>query len=142
MTVPLPPQHLQPVFVAHEFFAWAPGAGAGDFGLLDPSPVVVIGRHDPAAFEQPLQSRRALALAFAARRDCRSDLVGDFVAVGAVGADRPRRATPRPADGIESPPADVLTFLPSAFSTDSELRLSIVKTNKCVAGLAALRGVT
>src|SRR3954468_9948823 len=95
------PQCLQPMLDADELLTRRTGACAGDLGLLNPAPVVIVRRHDAAAFEQALQSFGAGAVAGASGRHFAGDPVGDFVAVGAVGADRSSRATPRPPNGIK-----------------------------------------
>src|SRR6185503_9170836 len=94
-------KHAQPFMRTHELLARRAGARVGDLGLLDLAPVVVIGGHDAAALEQALEARRALALAGASGGHRCGDLLGDFVAVRTVGADRPGWPAPRPADGVE-----------------------------------------
>ena len=50
------------------------------------------------------------------RRHCGGDLLGDLIAVGPVGADRPGRPAPRPADAVEpvGDPALVVGEFPAA----------------------------
>src|SRR5512146_661549 len=72
-----------------------------DLGFFDPAPVVVVGGEYAAAFEESLEPRRAFAFAGGRAGHRRSDLVGDLIAVGAVGADRAGRSTPSPTDRIE-----------------------------------------
>src|SRR4051812_39733177 len=92
---------LQPFLVADEFLAGRAPPGSRGLGLLDLAPVVIVGRHHAPTFEQALEARRAGAISGAARGHGRGDLVGDFIAVGAVGADRPGRPAPRPADRVK-----------------------------------------
>src|SRR5438270_5365675 len=93
---------LQPILMPNELFARGAGAGANGLGLLDLAPVVIVGRHDPSLLKQPLQTLDAGPVGGAPDRHGGGDLVGDLIAVGAVGADGATRAAPRPADGVEA----------------------------------------
>src|SRR5438105_1288269 len=109
----LAPQRLQPMFHPHELLARRAGACAGDLRLLDLAPVVIVRRHDAAAFEQALQAFGAGAVSRASGRHFGGDPIGDFVAVGPVGTDRSGRPTPRPPNRVQSvgdPPLLVQEF--------------------------------
>src|SRR3954469_16666251 len=94
-------ENAEPVLRPNEFLARASGAGAAGLVFLDLAPVVIVGRHHPAALEQLLQPFGAGAITGGSGGHGGGDLVGDFVAVRTVGADGARRTTPRPADGIQ-----------------------------------------
>src|SRR5258708_7387753 len=85
----------------YQLLARGAGAGAGGLRLFDLAPVVIVGRHDAAAFEQALEARCARTFFRASGRHRGGDPVGDFVAVGTVGADGSGRAAAGPADGIQ-----------------------------------------
>ena len=90
------------MFEADELFARGAGPGAGGLGFLDPAPIVIVGRHHPATCQQALETLGARTLAAAASGQRGGDLVGDLVAVRAVGADGAARPAPRPADGVKA----------------------------------------
>src|SRR6478672_8165392 len=94
-------ERLQPLLVADELLARGAGSGATGLGFLDFAPVVIVGRHHAAAFEQPFEALGAGPIARASRRHFSGDPVGDLIAVGPIGADRARGAAPRPADRVE-----------------------------------------
>src|SRR3954447_1099322 len=94
-------ERLEPMFDANELLARGARTGAGGLGFLDLAPVVIVRRHSAAAGQQALKPCRAGAGVRASRRPRRGDLVGDLIAVGPIGADRPRRAAPCPADGVK-----------------------------------------
>src|SRR6478672_482206 len=98
----LPPERAQHMLDPNELLARAAGPRASRFGFLDLAPVVIVGGHHAAAFEQRLQARGPAPLARASRRHRGGYLVGDLIAIGAVGADRPARSPSCPADGIEA----------------------------------------
>src|SRR5688572_26073066 len=87
-----------------ELLARAPLARPRRLRRLDPLPVAEGDDVDAARLEQSVEPGPAL-LSAAAGRVVGGDLLGDLIAVGAVGADRARRPPPRPADAIE-PVAD------------------------------------
>src|SRR4051794_7757480 len=91
------PERLQPMLDPDELLAWGARPGAAYLGFLDLAPVVIVGRHDAAAFEQALEPPGAGAILRASRRHRCGDLVGDLIAVGAIGADGPGRPAPCPA---------------------------------------------
>src|SRR3954470_8835282 len=95
------PERAQPMLDPHELLARGAGAGAGRLDLLDLAPVVVVGRHYAAAFEQALQTFRARLVCRAPWRHFAGDPVGNFVTVGTVGPDRARRTSPGPPDRVE-----------------------------------------
>src|SRR5436305_12155119 len=95
-------ERVEPMFGPNELLARRPGARPRDLGLLDLAPVVIVGRHDPAAGQQALQALGPGPIAGAPGRKLGGDPVGDFIAVGPVGADGSGRPAPRPADGIET----------------------------------------
>src|SRR5438105_5037833 len=96
-SAPSRPQHLGD---RDELLAGAAVAGAGGFGGFDPLPVAEGDDVDVARPEQPVEPGPAFLARAGA--DVGGDLVRDLVAVGPVGADRPARAAPRPADAIEA----------------------------------------
>src|SRR3954454_8325085 len=98
----------QPFLDPDKLLARAARAGAAGLRLLDLAPVVVIRRHDAPLLQKRLKARCSGPVARAPRRHGGRDLVGDFVAIGPVGPDRPTGAAAGPADGIKpvaDPPA-------------------------------------
>ncbi|KAG5720806.1 hypothetical protein E4T56_gene6448, partial [Termitomyces sp. T112] len=104
----LGPQHITPqsalrckhLIHGHEFLPWRAVAGAGHLGLVDLSPVAEGHEIQPARMGQSLET---LASGLGAvGGEILGDSVDDGKAVGAVGADRARGATPRPAHAIEA----------------------------------------
>src|ERR1700750_2506987 len=91
----------QPFLDPDELLARAPGPGAASLRFLDLAPVVIVGWHDPALFQERLEPGAAGPVPRASRRHGGRDLVGDFVAVRPVGADRSARPTPGPANGVQ-----------------------------------------
>src|SRR4051812_1127943 len=95
------PERAQPMLDPHELLARRTGACARGLGLLDAAPIVIVGSHDAASFEQALQTFRASAVGRAPWRHFGGDPVGNFVTVGTVGPDRARRTSPGPPDRVE-----------------------------------------
>src|SRR3954451_4086231 len=98
----LAPERIQHMLDADELLARRAWPGIGDLGFLDLAPVVIVGWHDTTAFEQALEAPRSRAVIAAARGHFRRDQVGNFIAVGAVGADRAGRAPACPANRVEA----------------------------------------
>src|SRR4029079_14083349 len=71
----------EPVARSDELLARRAGSGAAGLALLDLPPVVIVGRHHAALFEQLLEPRRPLTVSGRPGRHRRGDLVGDLVAV-------------------------------------------------------------
>src|SRR5690606_38713615 len=93
-----PSKHFQPLVHADEFLAGGTGASLCFLCLLDRPPVGEAGRLDPALGEQSVKPVAAGLAAVRTWGHGRLDLLGDFIAVGAVGPDRPGRTAPRPPD--------------------------------------------
>src|SRR5690606_31556053 len=98
------PERGQHLGERDELLARAALAGARRLGRLDLLPVAEGDDLDAALAEQAVEpgTSRLAAVALAERP---GDLLGDLIAVRAIGADRPGRAAPRPADAVE-PAAD------------------------------------
>src|SRR5215475_5086779 len=92
---------LKPLLVPHEFLAGRAGTRASDLRIFNLAPVVIIGRHYAATFEQSLETCRTLSLAGAPGRHRGRNLFRDLVPVRPVGADRSGRSPPRPSHGIK-----------------------------------------
>ena len=88
--------------MANELLARASRPGVGDLDLLDLAPIIIVGGHHTALLKQPFEALRAGSPFTASAGYDGGDLVGDFIAVGAVGADGPGRPAPGPADGVQA----------------------------------------
>src|SRR4029079_2650704 len=78
------------------------GTRLGFLGPFDGPPVVEVRRLDATLLQQRIQPFTARLAAVRSGRHRGGDLLGDLVTVRPVGADRPGRSAPRPADAIET----------------------------------------
>src|SRR4051794_33162743 len=92
----------QPVLDPHELLARASRPGAAGLCFFNLSPILVIGGHDSALFQEPLQPVRAGPIAGAFCRHRGEHLVGDLVPVRPVRTDGPGGAPPGPADRVQA----------------------------------------